>query len=101
MSGVMVEACVVDMACFYFTLLRPQTAKVLVRLLTLLLLFPSIIQVRSASMASTLGDNAELLAASLESQAVNDQSVMDVSDDSQLIEAARAGDRAAFGELYD
>ena len=52
-------------------------------------------------MASTSGESVELLTASLERQAVNDQSVMDVSDDLQVIRAAQAGDRTAFGQLYD
>ena len=56
-------------------------------------------------MASAWGDRLELLARSLGGQAVTDVSAADtsqgVSDDQQLVEAARRGDRAAFGRLYD
>jgi RNA polymerase sigma-70 factor (ECF subfamily) len=52
-------------------------------------------------MASASGDGVETLAASLESRAVT-SSVEDAgSEDSLLVEAARQGDRAAFGRLYD
>ena len=47
------------------------------------------------------GDRVERLAASLEPQAVSGIPVLDARDDSQLVEAARAGDRAAFGFLYE
>jgi len=52
-------------------------------------------------MTSASGDGVELLAASLGSQAVTDISATAVSEDSQLVEAARTGDRTAFGRLYD
>ena len=52
-------------------------------------------------MTSGSGDGVELLAASLGSQAVTDISATAASDDSQLVEAARTGDRTAFGRLYD
>lgn len=54
-------------------------------------------------MAST-GDNVERLAASLGRRAVIHRSATDAAaalDDSQLVKAACAGDRAAFGRLYD
>ncbi|HKD15703.1 MAG TPA: sigma-70 family RNA polymerase sigma factor [Candidatus Angelobacter sp.] len=52
-------------------------------------------------MTSASGDGVELLAASLGLQAVTDISATAVSEDSQLVEAARTGDRTAFGLLYD
>src|SRR5215469_11987208 len=52
-------------------------------------------------MASTVGDRVELLAASLEHRAVTDASASDAINDSRLVEAAREGDRSAFGRLYD
>jgi RNA polymerase sigma-70 factor (ECF subfamily) len=61
-------------------------------------------------MASISGDRIELLAASLDQPAVNHQPApatsatsarKDAQDDSRLVEAARQGDRAAFGRLYD
>ncbi|HEX7287523.1 MAG TPA: sigma-70 family RNA polymerase sigma factor [Candidatus Angelobacter sp.] len=62
-------------------------------------------------MASLSGDRIELFAASLDQAAVNRQPAAarsavsdtsgDAQDDSQLVKAARAGDRAAFGRLYD
>lgn len=52
-------------------------------------------------MASTVGDTVDLFARSLERQAVTDASVSDALHDSRLVEAARAGDRSAFGRLYD
>src|SRR5262245_41745915 len=52
-------------------------------------------------MTSASGDGVDLLAASLGSQAVTDISATAASADSQLVEAARAGDRNAFGRLYD
>ena len=52
-------------------------------------------------MASTVGDTVDLFARSLEHQAVTDASVSDALHDSRLVEAARAGDRSAFGRLYD
>src|SRR5215472_14778429 len=54
-------------------------------------------------MASTCGDGIELLSASLDHPAVNHRSEAagDAQDDARLVEAAREGDRAAFGALYD
>lgn len=52
-------------------------------------------------MASTAGDRVELFAASLERQAVTETSASDALNDSRLVEAAREGDRGAFGRLYD
>ena len=52
-------------------------------------------------MASTVGDRVELFAASLEHRAVTDASASDAITDSRLVEAAREGDRSAFGRLYD
>ena len=52
-------------------------------------------------MASTAGDRIELFPASLERQAVTDPSLSGAFDDSALVAAAREGDRAAFGRLYD
>jgi RNA polymerase sigma-70 factor (ECF subfamily) len=61
-------------------------------------------------MASISGDRIELFAASLDQPAVNHQPApatsatsprKDAQDDSRLVEAARQGDRAAFGRLYD
>ena len=52
-------------------------------------------------MTSASGDGVELLAASLGPQAVTDISATADSDDSQLVEAARTGNRTAFGRLYD
>jgi len=42
-----------------------------------------------------------VFAASLEPRAVTGLNAGDASDDSRLVEAARGGDRAAFGRLYD
>src|SRR5215472_365566 len=52
-------------------------------------------------MSSASGDGVELLAASLGRQAVTDISATAACEDSQLVEAARTGDRSAFGRLYD
>jgi RNA polymerase sigma-70 factor (ECF subfamily) len=56
-------------------------------------------------MASAPGDRVEPLAGSLERQAVSDPSAddtrHDARDDARLVEAARRGDRTAFGLLYD
>jgi RNA polymerase sigma-70 factor (ECF subfamily) len=52
-------------------------------------------------MPSASGDGVELLTASVEPQAVTDISAGHALDDAQLVEAARQGDRAAFGRLYD
>jgi RNA polymerase sigma-70 factor (ECF subfamily) len=53
-------------------------------------------------MASTSGDGVKTFTGSLEAQAVTDPSVNDRgADDARLVEAARQGDRVAFGRLYD
>ncbi len=54
-------------------------------------------------MASTSGDRIELFAPSLDHPAVNLRSALagGAPDDSRLVEAARDGDRAAFGRLYE
>jgi RNA polymerase sigma-70 factor (ECF subfamily) len=54
-------------------------------------------------MASRSGDGIELLAANLDQPAVSPRlaPAEDAQDDVRLVEAARAGDRAAFGRLYD
>src|SRR5215471_5897137 len=57
-------------------------------------------------MATASGDSVEALGGSLGHQAVSDVSVhreaeLKAGDDSLLVEAARQGDRTAFGSLYD
>lgn len=52
-------------------------------------------------MASASGDGVEALARSLDRQAVTGPSANDAPHDSGLVEAARQGDRTAFGRLYD
>lgn len=52
-------------------------------------------------VAMASGDGAELFTRSLESEAVKETSAVPASDDSQLVEAARRGDRGAFARLYD
>jgi RNA polymerase sigma-70 factor (ECF subfamily) len=54
-------------------------------------------------MASTSGDRIEQFPASLDHPAVNHRFVPpgDAEDDSRLVEAAREGNRVAFGQLYD
>src|SRR5262245_9394993 len=52
-------------------------------------------------MASAPGDRVEVLAGSLESRAVTGLSVNDTANDSQLVQAARQGDRSSFGRVYD
>ena len=52
-------------------------------------------------MASASGDGVEALARSLDRRAVTDPSANNAPDDSRLVEAARQGDRTAFGRLYD
>ncbi|HKF21316.1 MAG TPA: sigma-70 family RNA polymerase sigma factor [Candidatus Angelobacter sp.] len=54
-------------------------------------------------MASTTGDRIGQFPASLHHSAVTHQSAPpgDAQDDSRLVEAAREGDRMAFGQLYD
>jgi len=52
-------------------------------------------------MASRTGDRVDLLAAGLGPQPVRDPFAREVSDDAILVRAAQAGDRAAFGRLYE
>ena len=54
-------------------------------------------------MASIAGDKLERLPGGLELQTVIDERapVEEAEDESPLVEAARRGDRAAFGRLYD
>ncbi len=52
-------------------------------------------------MASRSGEGVDLLAAGLGSRPVREQSAPEVSEDTLFVSAARAGDRAAFGRLYD
>ena len=52
-------------------------------------------------MASRTGDRADLLAAGLGEAPVREQSAPEVSEDAGFVHAARSGDRAAFGRLYD
>lgn len=52
-------------------------------------------------MASRPEDRVELRAASLGRRAVRERSAPEVFEDAMLVGAARDGDRAAFGRLYD
>jgi RNA polymerase sigma-70 factor, ECF subfamily len=52
-------------------------------------------------MGSSSGDRADLLTASVGRRPVRDESVPAVSEDAVLVCAARDGDRAAFGRLYE
>src|SRR5579863_6246871 len=52
-------------------------------------------------MASRTADRLDLLATSLGDRPVRGESVPQVSEDAQFVTAARSGDRAAFGRLYD
>jgi RNA polymerase sigma-70 factor, ECF subfamily len=52
-------------------------------------------------MASRSGDRVDLLAAGLGRGPVKEQSAPEVSEDAMLVGAAREGDRAAFGLLYE
>lgn len=52
-------------------------------------------------MASRTGDQFGLLTTGLGARPVRDESVPEVSEDTQFVTAARSGDRAAFGRLYD
>src|SRR5271170_4443064 len=54
-----------------------------------------------APMASRSGDRVDLFAAGRESRSVSDPFARDVSDDAILVRAAQAGNRAAFGRLYE
>src|SRR5882762_8438141 len=47
------------------------------------------------------GDRSDLLAAGLEPGPVREQFASDISDDAMWVTAARDGDRAAFGQLYE
>src|SRR5258708_589372 len=55
----------------------------------------------SAIMASTFGDGADLPIASMELHAVRGSADNEAAEDARLVTAARSGDRAAFGRLYD
>lgn len=46
-------------------------------------------------------DRGDLLAAGLESGPVREQSASEISEDAGCVSAARDGDRAAFGQLYE
>jgi RNA polymerase sigma-70 factor (ECF subfamily) len=52
-------------------------------------------------MASTSGDQADLLAPSRECRSVKEPSAPELTEDAMLVGSARNGDRAAFGELYN
>ncbi len=52
-------------------------------------------------MASRSRERVDLLAAGLGPRPVRDQFAREVSDDAILVRAAQAGDRAAFGRLYE
>lgn len=52
-------------------------------------------------MASTFGDGAELPIATMELHAVRRTADDAAAEDLRLVTAARSGDRAAFGRLYD
>jgi RNA polymerase sigma-70 factor, ECF subfamily len=52
-------------------------------------------------MASTSGDRVDLLAAGLGPGPMREQPAPELSEDSKLVDAARDGDRAAFGHLYE
>ena len=52
-------------------------------------------------MASKSGDTVDVLAERLESRSVNSPSDDISAADERLVEAAREGNRAAFGQLYD
>jgi RNA polymerase sigma-70 factor (ECF subfamily) len=52
-------------------------------------------------MASRTEDGFDLLAAGREGQPVREQSAPEVSEDAMYVNAARSGDRAAFGRLYE
>ena len=47
------------------------------------------------------GDRSDLLAAGLEPGPVREQFACEISDDAMWVAAARDGDRAAFGQLYE
>ena len=52
-------------------------------------------------MASKAGDQVDWLAAGGGCRPVREQSAPEASEDAQFVHAARSGDRAAFGRLYD
>jgi RNA polymerase sigma-70 factor, ECF subfamily len=54
-----------------------------------------------SAMASGYGDRVDSVAASLRNQPVSEQSRSEFTEDEMLVRAARNGDRAAFGRLYD
>jgi RNA polymerase sigma-70 factor, ECF subfamily len=52
-------------------------------------------------MASRSGDRVDLVAAGLGPGPVRERSAPELSEDAKLVDAARDGDRAAFGHLYE
>jgi RNA polymerase sigma-70 factor (ECF subfamily) len=52
-------------------------------------------------MASRSGDRVDVLAAGLGPGPMREQSAPEISEDAMLVRAARDGDRAAFGRLYE
>jgi len=52
-------------------------------------------------MALTSGDRVDSLAAGLGASPVREQAASEASEDAMLVDAARHGDRAAFGRLYE
>ena len=52
-------------------------------------------------MGATSGEGMDFLAAGQGALAVREKPAGPVADDSSLVEAARGGDRSAFGKLYD
>jgi RNA polymerase sigma-70 factor, ECF subfamily len=52
-------------------------------------------------MASTTGDSMALFAAELDGQSLSGRSSSESSEDELAVRAAREGDRAAFGRLYE
>ncbi len=70
-------------------------------LLTLLFLPTSMMSWGIACMAPRSGAGVDLVATGLERGPVRERSALEVSEDVKLVEAARHGDRAAFGRLYE
>ena len=52
-------------------------------------------------MASRSGERVDLLAAGLARRPVSERSAPEIAETANLVSAARDGDRAAFGDLYD
>jgi RNA polymerase sigma-70 factor, ECF subfamily len=55
----------------------------------------------SVTMASISGDSAGLPVATMELHAVKEPADCEAAENERLVTAARSGDRAAFGRLYD